>query len=156
MNSNQKEEDLRYMRIALALAEEAFRIQEVPVGALIVRNGEILSRAYNKKEQTFDPLGHAEILAIRDAAECLQNWRLIDSVLYVTKEPCIMCCGAILHARIKRVVYGCRDEKGGAAETLYQLLNDPRLNHRVEVVSGVCEDECAELLRRFFSHKRAS
>lgn len=147
--------DVKYMQLALSLAEEALLLDEVPVGAVIVSSGEIISRGFNQKESLNDPVAHAEIIAIREAAQRIRNWRLTGATLYVTKEPCIMCCGAIVHARIKRVVYGCRDEKGGGAETLYTLLNDPRLNHRVEVTGGVCERECAEILRSFFQRKRS-
>lgn len=144
------------MRIALGLAEDAFNMAEVPVGAVIVRRGQIVSSSQNRRERDMDPTGHAEVVAIREAARILQNWRLIDTTLYVTKEPCIMCCGAILNARIPRIVYGCRDAKGGGAESLFSLLADARLNHRAEVLGGVCEEEAAGLLKAFFSGKRGA
>jgi len=146
--------DREYMLRALEMANKAYALEEVPVGALIVKDGDVIVEACNLRENTLSPVAHAEILAIQGAAEKLHNWRITDTTLYVTKEPCIMCCGAILNARIKRVVFGCSDEKGGGAKSLYSLLNDKRLNHRVDVVSGVCEEECAELLKRFFREKR--
>ncbi len=145
---------MAYMRRALTLAAKASENDEVPVGAVIVSQGEVISEAWNARERSFDSTGHAEVIAIRNACAKIMNWRLSDVTLYVTKEPCIMCCGAILNSRIKKVVYGCRDEKGGGAESLYHLLSDQRLNHRVEVVSGICEEESAELLKRFFREKR--
>lgn len=149
------ERDLHYMRIALGLAEDASKMDEVPVGAVIVLHGHIVSSSRNMREQQTDPTGHAEIIAIREAACILKNWRLLDSTLYVTKEPCIMCCGAIINARIPRVVYGCQDAKGGAADSLFKLLADARLNHTAEVVGGVLGEESAILLRRFFEGKRS-
>ncbi len=145
---------LSYMRVALEEAKKAFDEDEVPVGAVIVKDGEIIARAHNRRESTLDPTAHAEILAIREASKRLKNWRLTDTTLYVTKEPCPMCAAAIVHARIKRVVYGCKDEKGGGVDSLYSILTDPRLNHQAEVVSGVMSEECAELLVNFFRQKR--
>jgi tRNA(adenine34) deaminase len=146
--------DSEYMLQALKLAQKAYELDEVPVGALIVKEGIIIAEGWNVRENTFDPTAHAEIVAIRKAADILKNWRLQDTVLYVTKEPCIMCCGAIIHARIKKVVYGCHDEKGGGVMSLYTLLSDQRLNHRTEIVSGVCKEESVALLKRFFREKR--
>lgn len=154
MNRRYNDSDEKYMKRALMLAEKAYERDEVPVGALIVIHGRIISEAYNMREKTYDPTGHAEIIAIKKASARIKNWRLNESTLYITKEPCIMCCGAIVNARIKKVVYGCNDEKGGGARSLYTLLNDSRLNHRVDVVSGVCGNECADMLRRFFQRKR--
>ncbi len=142
------------MNVALTLAEEAADKGEVPVGALIVQGDQIIGRGANCREGSGDPTTHAEVLAIRDAARHMGDWRLEHTVLYVTLEPCPMCTGAILNARIPRVVYGCRDPKAGAVRTLYQLLEDPRLNHRAEVVEGVCEERAAQLLRDFFSKLR--
>lgn len=156
MEMESRERDVQFMRVALGLAEDAFRMDEVPVGALIILNGDIVSSSRNRRERETDPTGHAEVIAIREAAGKLRNWRLLDTTLYVTKEPCIMCCGAILSARIPRVVYGCRDAKGGGAESLYRLLQDARLNHRTEVVGGILAEEAAHLLRTFFSERRGA
>ncbi len=146
--------DREYMEMALEEAEKAYEEDEVPVGALVVREDVILSRAHNLRESLHDPTAHAEVLAIREAAGVLKSWRLEGATLYVTKEPCPMCAGAILNARIRRVVYGCGDDKGGAVESLYRILSDGRLNHQAEVVSGLLSEESAELLRRFFRGKR--
>ncbi|GLI53220.1 tRNA-specific adenosine deaminase [Thermodesulfovibrio yellowstonii] len=142
------------MKEALKEAEKAYEKGEIPVGALIVVNGEIISKAHNIKETTFDPTAHAEILAIREAARILGAWRLTDATLYVTKEPCIMCSGAIVNSRIKRLVYGCNDPKGGAVVSLYNILNDKRLNHQVEITNGILEEECRAILKRFFKELR--
>ncbi len=146
------ERDIQFMRLALEEAESAFNKGEVPVGAVLVKNGSIISKAHNCKEKINDPIGHAEILAIKLGAHKLKAWRLTDATLYVTKEPCIMCAGAMLNARLGRLVFGCKDEKGGAVISLYSVLFDKRLNHQVEVIAGVLKEECAEILKRFF-HK---
>ncbi len=145
---------MEYMQLALDEARKAFEIDEVPVGALVVREGIILSRAHNLMEALQDPTAHAEVLAIREAADKLENWRLEGATLYVTKEPCPMCAGAIVNARLSKVVYGCRDEKGGAVDSLYHILSDTRLNHQAEVVPDVLSDESAGLLKDFFKNKR--
>ena len=150
----QSEEDIMFMRMALEEAIHAFDKGEVPVGALVVFGGNIISRAHNLRETTRDPSAHAEILALRAATMVSDSWRLLDANLYVTKEPCIMCSGAIINARIARLVYGCRDAKAGGVDSLYHILNDRRLNHQVDVVSGVLEDESAALLQRFFKGRR--
>lgn len=142
------------MRLALDEASLAFYNGEVPVGAVIVSEGIILSRAHNTREVSKDPTGHAELLAIRNSAVKGDSWRLGKTTLYVTKEPCIMCAGAIVNARISRLVYGCKDEKGGAVDSLFHLLSDKRLNHQVNIASGILEAECAEILRRFFQVRR--
>ena len=142
------------MRLAIEEAGLAYLEGEVPVGAVLVINGDVIAKARNTREKSKDPTAHAEITAIRNGAEKGDSWRLSEATLYVTKEPCVMCAGAMVNARIKRLVYGCRDEKGGAAESLYSLLSDNRLNHRAEVVSGVLEDECAAMLQRFFRERR--
>ncbi len=142
------------MELAIEEALEALKKNEVPVGAVIVIDGEIISKAHNQRETLPDATAHAEIIAIQEACRAINNWRLERATIYITKEPCIMCAGAILNARIKRLVYGCDDPKGGAAKTLYQLLNDPRLNHQVEVLSGVKEEECRRLLTDFFKTLR--
>lgn len=147
--------DLDFMRLALKEAEEAFNEGEVPVGAVLVVHNEIIAIARNSRESTFDPTNHAEVAVLREAARKIKNWRLTDATLYVTKEPCMMCAGAMINARLGRLVYGCDDTKGGAVNSLYKLLSDKRLNHQVEVVSGVLEEECAQLLKRFFESLRS-
>ncbi len=147
-------EDLHFMKLALKEAQKALEKDEVPVGAVIVKDGEVLASSYNQREGLNDPTAHAELLAIREAAKNLKNWRLTDTTLYVTKEPCPMCAGAIVGARIKRLVYGCKDERGGATESLYRITTDQRLNHQVEVVSEILADECRKLLQDFFRRKR--
>jgi tRNA(adenine34) deaminase len=142
------------MRLALEEALLAFREGEVPVGAVLVKDDAVIAKAHNVREASNDPTGHAEIIALRSGATRGITWRLTDATLYVTKEPCIMCAGAIVNARLGRLVYGCRDEKGGGVDSLYTLLSDRRLNHRVEVVSGVLEDDCAEILKKFFKSRR--
>jgi len=149
-----KEEDIHFMRLALEEASLAFSEGEVPVGALVVINGAVTVKAHNLRERLNDPVAHAEIIALRNAAHRMNNWRLTDATLYVTKEPCIMCAGAMVNARLGRLVYGCNDSKGGGVNSLYTLLTDKRLNHQVEVVSGVLEDECVLLLKRFFGERR--
>lgn len=148
------EEDIVFMRMALEEAVNAFDRGEVPVGALVVRSGSIISKAHNLRETTKDPSAHAEILALRAATGISDSWRLLDATLYVTKEPCIMCSGALINARISRLVYGCKDSKAGGVDSLYHILGDERLNHQIEVVSGVLESESAALLQRFFKDRR--
>jgi len=148
------ENDIYFMRLALEEAEAAFDADEVPVGAVIVQGDTVIARTHNRRESSNDPTGHAELLVLRVAAQKVQRWRLSEATLYVTKEPCIMCAGAMVNARLGRLVYGCRDEKGGAVDSLYKLLSDNRLNHQVEVVSGILGDECAEILKRFFQERR--
>ncbi len=141
--------------MAIELAQAAWRLGDVPVGAVLTDScGEVISGAFNRKEALQDPTAHAELTVIVEGAEVRGSWRLSDCVLYVTKEPCVMCAGAILACRIKRLVYGCNDPKGGAVTSLYTLLNDDRLNHQVEVTSGVLQQQCAELLRGFFAQLR--
>lgn len=146
------ERDEEFMRLAIKEAERAFSEGEVPVGAVLVRDGVVVAAAHNVREATGDPTAHAEVLALRAGAK--GGWRLADSTLYVTKEPCLMCAGAMVNARLKRLVYGCRDGKAGAVESLYETLSDKRLNHRVEVVSGLLDGECAGILKRFFQARR--
>jgi tRNA(adenine34) deaminase len=143
-----------FMRIALEEAELALREDEVPVGAVIVHEGRVIARAHNQREQLHDPTAHAEMVAITQAAESRQSWRLDGCTLYVTLEPCPMCAGAILQARIPTLVYGAADPKAGAVDTLFRLLDDPRLNHRVESVAGVLASPCGEVLSRFFQQQR--
>ncbi len=145
------------MREAIAEAGKARVMDEVPIGCVIVHEPtqRIVGRGYNRREIDRDPTAHAEILAIREGARELASWRLIDCTLVVTLEPCPMCAGAIVNARIPRLIYGCDDPKAGAVKTLYQICADPRLNHRVEVTGGVLADECAALLKQFFAQQRA-
>ena len=142
------------MRLALKEAGLAFQMGEVPVGAVVVKDGRVISSSHNLREISKDPSAHAEILVIRDATKISDSWRLTGLTLYVTKEPCIMCAGALVNSRIARLVYGCRDEKAGGVDSLYQILNDKRLNHQVEVVPGVLDEECAAILRNFFKERR--
>lgn len=143
------------MRQAIAEAGKALAKHEVPIGCVIVHNGTIIARGHNLRETTHDPAGHAELIAIRKAARKLESWRLLDTTLYVTLEPCTMCMGAIILARIPIVVFGCYDPKGGAAGSLFDLSNDQRLNHTVELVPHILEHECSALLSDFFAELRA-
>ena len=143
-----------YMKLALQEAERALDADEVPVGAVIVHEGRVIGSAHNQREQLHDPTAHAEMIAITQAAEARQSWRLDECTLYVTLEPCPMCAGAILQARIPVVVYGATDPKAGAVHTLYRLLDDPRLNHRCLIVSGVLAEPCGAILTRFFQKQR--
>ena len=142
------------MARAIHEANKARLKGEVPIGCVIVWGGKIIARGHNLRETTRDPAGHAELLAIRKAAKKLGAWRLLDTTLYVTLEPCTMCMGAIILARIPTVVFGCFDPKGGAAGSLFDLSQDPRLNHTVELIPRVAEEECSHLLRDFFSELR--
>lgn len=146
--------DMRFMREALALARDAWAVGEVPVGAVVVRNGEIVGRGFNAPISRHDPTAHAEIMALRDAAERLGNYRLPGCSLYVTLEPCAMCMGAIFHARIARVVYGASDPKTGACGSIIDLPAETRLNYHAEVVGGILADECGGLLSGFFAQRR--
>jgi len=143
-----------YMRAALQQAELALSENEVPVGAVIVRNERIIAAAYNQREQLRDPTAHAEMIAITQAAEAVGGWRLLECTLYVTLEPCPMCAGAILQARIPSLVYGAADPKAGAVSSLFRLLGDARLNHRTEVVPSVLDEDCGRILSEFFSQRR--
>lgn len=144
-----------YMGRALELAQQAFAVDEVPVGALIVREGRTIAAAHNQREMLKDPTAHAEMIAITQAAEAVGDWRLTGCTLYVTLEPCPMCCGALIQSRIDRVVYGALDAKAGAVQSLYQMGNDPRLNHAFASTSGVLADRCGGILTEFFQMKRA-
>jgi tRNA(adenine34) deaminase len=147
--------DQEFMGLALEEAERSATHGDVPIGAVVVRDGEVVGRAGNERELRADPTAHAEVLALRQAAERLGGWRLPDSVLYVTLEPCAMCAGAIVLARVPRVVFGAVDPKAGAAGSVLDVLGEPRLNHRPEVEAGVLADESSELLSRFFAERRA-
>lgn len=146
-----------YMQMAVELARQAEAIGEVPIGCVVIHDptGRVVGRGFNRRQTDHDPTAHAEILAMREAGATLGHWRLLDCTLYVTLEPCPMCAGAMVNARIPRLVYGCDDPKAGAVKTLFQLCQDGRLNHTVEVESGVLAEECAELLRAFFKAQRA-
>jgi len=147
-------EEVMYMRMALREAERAAEAGEVPCGAIIVKDGEIIGKAHNQTELLKDPTAHAEILAITQAAAALENWRLTDAVMYVTKEPCPMCAGAIVLARLKKVVWAVDDPKRGGARSKFEILDHADLNHRVEIQTGVLEAECKALLQGFFRERR--
>jgi tRNA(adenine34) deaminase len=150
----ERPEDEVWMMAALAEARRAAEIGEVPVGAVVVREGSVVGRGHNRRESDGDPLAHAEILAIRRAAAGIGDWRLLGCTMYVTLEPCAMCAGALVNSRVERLVYGAPDPKAGFCGTLGNLVQDPRLNHRLEVTAGVLEGECAALLRGFFASLR--
>ena len=145
------------MREAIALATAAAAMAEAPIGCVILNAaGEIIGRGHNRRESDSDPTAHAEIIALKQAAQTLGSWRLIGCTLFVTLEPCPMCAGAIVNARVDRLVYGASDPKAGAVRTLYQICDDPRLNHRVEITAGLMAKDCGELLRRFFQSRRTA
>ncbi|MDH5190786.1 MAG: tRNA adenosine(34) deaminase TadA [Gammaproteobacteria bacterium] len=146
--------DSQYMQHALSLADKAEQEGEVPVGAVLVKDNEIIGEGWNHPISKHDPTAHAEIMALRDAAERIGNYRLPDTTLYVTLEPCVMCAGAIIHARVRKVVFGARDPKTGAAGSVFDVLGTDKLNHKVEVKSGVLEKECSEKLTAFFKARR--
>lgn len=146
--------DEQAMRAALAEAVAAAEHHDVPIGAVVVRDGVIIAARHNERELTGDPTAHAEVLAVRDAASVVGHWRLLDCTLYVTLEPCVMCAGALVNARIGRVVYGATDPKAGAVQSLYEVCGDERLNHRPPVTAGVLADECGRLLKEFFAARR--
>lgn len=150
-----EETDQRYMEDAIALASRALESEDVPVGALVVYRGQVIGRGYNQREKLQDPTAHAEMLAITAAAEFLGHWRLEGCTVYVTLEPCAMCAGALVQARVRRLVYGASDEKAGACGSLFEINADPRLNHRIDTTAGVLAGQCAELLRAFFRRRRA-
>jgi tRNA(adenine34) deaminase len=147
-------DDVAAMRLALEQALAAQEHLDVPIGAVVVRDGQVVAARHNERELTGDPTAHAEVLALRDAAEVVGHWRLLDCALYVTLEPCVMCAGALVNSRIGRVVYGATDPKAGAVESLYRVCADERLNHRPSVTSGVLADECGALLKGFFKSRR--
>jgi len=151
---NQAAADTVFMRMALAQAANARLVGEVPVGAVMVRHGQVIATGFNQPIGGHDPTAHAEIMALRQAAQQLGNYRLPDCELYVTLEPCVMCIGAMLHARIKRVVFGAWDPKTGAAGSVLDLFAQPQLNHQTEVIGGILADECGQTLREFFAERR--
>ncbi len=142
-----------YMAQALKEAIKALEKDEVPVGAVIVHEGRIIARAHNQREMLKDPTAHAEMIAITQAADYLQNWRLTGATIYVTKEPCAMCAGALVQARVDVLVYGASDAKGGACQSVVNLVQEPRFNHRLKVISGVLNNECVKILQEFFSER---
>ncbi|MDO8960564.1 MAG: tRNA adenosine(34) deaminase TadA [Methylophilus sp.] len=146
--------DELWMREAMMLAQQAAEQEEVPVGAIVVKDGVIIGRGSNAPIGAHDPTAHAEVLALRDAANTLGNYRLVDCTLYVTLEPCAMCAGAIQHARIARLVYGAKDPKTGACGSVVDLMSEPKLNHHTHVISNVLGDECGQLLSTFFKQRR--
>ncbi|KXS45811.1 MULTISPECIES: tRNA adenosine(34) deaminase TadA [unclassified Candidatus Frackibacter] len=146
--------DYYYMRCALEEAQKAYQKEEVPIGAVIIKDDEIIARSHNLKEELNDPTAHAEVLAIKDAAQRLGGWRLNNCTLYVTIEPCPMCAGALVQARVDRVVYGASDSKAGAAGSVVNLFNLDELNHQIEVEVGVLEEECSNIMKRFFKELR--
>ncbi len=146
--------DIRYMKLAIDQALIAEENGDVPIGCVIVHKNQVIGRAYNQREQLQDPTAHAEIIALTQAAAFFESWRLLDCTIYVTLEPCCMCAGALVLARMKRLVYGCDDPKTGAIKSLYNIVQDERLNHKVEVTSGVMAEECSSLLQAFFKRRR--
>lgn len=153
MTSTKRDHE-RFMERALELAQQAAENNEIPIGAVIVHNNTIIGEAANNREASHDPTAHAEVLAIKQAAEHLDDWRLEDTTMYVTVEPCPMCAGAAVMARIPKVVFGAWNDEYGAAGSRWDLMRDPRLPHRIEVISGVREEECATLLTDFLSQRR--
>jgi tRNA(adenine34) deaminase len=147
-------DDVTYMQEAIAEAQAAAALGEVPVGAVVVVDGKIVGRGGNRRESAMDPTAHAEMIAIRQAALAVGGWRLVGATLFVTQEPCPMCAGAIVNARVERVVFGCDNPKAGAVKTLYRMLEDARLNHRVRVEQSELATECGELLTKFFAQLR--
>ena len=148
------EEDNNFMKLAIQQAHIAEENGDVPIGAVIVYQNQIIGKAYNQREQLQDPTAHAEIIALTQAAAFLESWRLHDCTIYVTLEPCTMCAGALVLARIDRLVYGCNDPKTGAVKSLYNIVTDERLNHIIDVTSGVLAEECSGLLQQFFRRRR--
>ena len=146
--------DEYFMRQALRMAQKAYDANEVPVGAVVVREGKIIGRAYNQVELLKDATAHAEMLALTQAEAAVGDWRLIDCDLYVTKEPCAMCAGALVHTRVRRVIFGCADPSAGAAGSVMNLLQIPQWNHRCDIASAILQDECAAILQDFFRKKR--
>lgn len=144
-----------YMELALQEAQQAAKQGEVPVGAVIVKDGQVIAQAHNMREQWLDATAHAEVIAIRDACEKLKKWRLTGCTLYVTVEPCPMCAGAIYNSRIDNVIFGCRDNRAGAVESLFNVLSHPLLNHHPQVIGGILEDRCAAAVQAFFADRRA-
>jgi tRNA(adenine34) deaminase len=153
--SANEDDDAHYMAQALRIAEDAAALGDVPVGAVVVLDGQVIGTGGNRREVEADPTGHAEIVALREACRRMNRWRVDGATLYVTLEPCPMCAGALVNARVARVVYGADDPKAGAVRSLYRICDDPRLNHRLEILGGVLAEPCAAVLRTFFARARA-
>ncbi|MDD9887098.1 MAG: tRNA adenosine(34) deaminase TadA [Candidatus Marinimicrobia bacterium] len=149
-----KQDHAYWMKQALVQAGKAFAAEEIPVGAIVVKDGKVIGRGYNQREQLNDPTAHAEVIAITAAANTIEDWRLTDSTLYVTKEPCPMCAGAIVNARLRMVVFGCYDEEAGCCGSLYQLCGDPRFKTKVAVKGGVMEEQSLSIIQEFFVKRR--
>ncbi len=154
MSSHFFPRDEYFMRLALREAERALAHDDIPVGAVVVKDGEVIGTGHNERELREDPTAHAEMIALREAARGLDSWRVLDTVLYVTLEPCAMCAGAIVLARVPRVVFGATDPKAGASGSVLNVLAEPRFNHRPQVESGLLAEDCADLLRAFFASRR--
>ena len=146
--------DEKYMKDAIAEARKALAEDEIPIGAVVVNKGEIIGRGHNCRKNCSEPFGHAEIAAVKEAAQRLGTWRFDDCVIYVTLEPCVMCAGMLVQARMGRIVFGARDPKAGGCRSLYEITSDPRMYHKCEITEGVCETEAAEILRQFFINRR--
>jgi len=153
--TNTSQQDKHFMQLAIEQAKVAQENGDVPIGAVVVYENQVIGRAYNQREQLKDPTAHAEIIALTQAAAFIESWRLHGCTMFVTLEPCAMCAGALVLGRLDRLVYGCEDPKAGACGSLYNIVQDERLNHRLEITSGVLADECAKLLQDFFSQKRS-
>ena len=154
MDFTTPDSDAAFMREALRYAKKAYAAEEVPVGAVVVRGGKIIARAYNQVELLKDATAHAEMLALTQAEAAVGDWRLTDCDVYITKEPCVMCAGALVHARVHRVIFGCADERAGAAGSVLNVLQIPTFNHRCDISSGVLQNECAAILQDFFKKRR--
>ena len=154
LEETQAQKDQQYLRAAITAAKIAEENGDVPIGAVIVYQNNIIARAYNQREQLADPTAHAEIIALTQAAAALENWHLHGCTMYVTLEPCPMCAGALVLSRMDRLVYGCDDPKAGACKTLYNIVQDDRLNHRLEVTTGVLQEQCRRQLQEFFAKRR--
>ncbi len=148
------DKDIQYMQVAIELAKCAYEIDETPIGAIVVYDDKIIGRGFNVRNRDKNPLGHAELVAIAEAAKYINDWRLEDCTMYVTVEPCQMCAGAIVQARIKRLVFGCENKKAGSCGSIVNLVNEPRFNHQVEVLSGVLREECSDIMKNFFKKMR--
>lgn len=146
--------DEDYMRLALQEADCAAQKGEIPIGAVLVLEGEVVAKAHNMRETWQDATAHAEVVVIQEACKKLARWRLDDAILYVTVEPCPMCAGAIVNSRIRKVVYGCTDTKAGGVESIFNILSNPSLNHKPEIISGICENECRGIIKNFFKKRR--